>query len=617
MNASHKPPGEPVSVAPIDPRWYRDLVESAPDAVVLIDSNGNIVLVNAQTERLFGHARNELIGQAVELLIPERYRKHHRVHRDVYFGEPKIREMGAGIELWGLRKDGSEFPLEISLSPLRTDQGVYATASIRDITDRKKAQQQFRALLETAPDAMVIIDQNGSIQLINAQTERLFGYMREALIGKSVEILIPERLRDGHVHHREGYFHAPKVRGMGAGRELAGRRKDGTEFPIEISLSPLETESGVWATAAVRDISDRKNAEQRFRSLLETAPDAMVIINREGMIELVNAQAERIFGYAREDMIGKPVELLVPERLRGKHIGHRKNYFSSPKVRPMGAGLELWGQRKDGTEFPIEISLSPMESPTGAYATAAIRDITDRKATEQELARYAENLKQSNEELEQFAYIASHDLQAPLRNVVSFTQLLEQHYGNQMDDRGREFMDFIVQSGQQMQTLIKDLLAFSRVGRQDNELLPCDCEQILQQVESQLRTTVEERGVKITHDPLPQVTGVPHEINQLLQNLLSNAIKFQPGAAPRVHVSAQRVGDRWKLSVRDWGIGIKPEHQNKVFQIFQRLHRPGEFEGTGIGLALCQKIVTRHGGRIWVESEPGQGSTFYFTLPAA
>jgi light-regulated signal transduction histidine kinase (bacteriophytochrome) len=258
-----------------------------------------------------------------------------------------------------------------------------------------------------------------------------------------------------------------------------------------------------------------------------------------------------------------------------------------------------------------------MRTDHDVWVTAAVRDITERRSVEEKLARYAENLKQSNLDLEQFAYVASHDLQAPLRNVVSFTQLLEQEFPDRFEGKAREYMHFVVESGKQMQALIKDLLAFSRVGRQDAKLVPTDCEEILGQVEAQMKTILQERNVRITHDPLPRVMGAPHEINQLLQNLLGNAIKFQPGASPRVHVSAERDGACWKISVRDWGIGIKPEHQRKIFQIFQRLHTPGEYEGTGIGLALCQKIVTRHGGRIWVESKPGEGSTFFFTLMPA
>jgi PAS domain S-box-containing protein len=269
----------------IDPRWYRDLLETAPDATVLIDSEGSIRLVNAQTERMFGYPRSELLGRRVEILIPDRYAHKHTVQRDSYFGEPRVREMGAGIELWGKRRDGTEFPLEISLSPLRTDEGVFATASIRDITDRKRAQDQFRALLESAPDAMIIINDRGLIQLVNAQTERLFGYQREALVGKTVEILIPERLRARHQGRREGYFHAPKVREMGAGLELWGRKKDGSEFPIEISLSPMQTENGQWATAAVRDVSERKRTDQELRAARDAAVRAMEKIQQANRVK--------------------------------------------------------------------------------------------------------------------------------------------------------------------------------------------------------------------------------------------------------------------------------------------------------------------------------------------
>jgi PAS domain S-box-containing protein len=307
--------------------------------------------------------------------------------------------MGAGIELPGRRKDGSEFPIEISLSPLRTPRGVYAMAAIRDASGRRKAQEQFRALLETAPDAMIIIDSAGLIRRVNAQTEQLFGYRREALIGRPVEVLVPEHLRERHAGHRDGYFHQPKSRGMGAGMELAGRRKDGSEFPIEISLSPLETEDGTWATAAVRDLSARKKAEQRFRALLETAPDAMVIIDQTGLIRLVNVQAERIFGCGREEMVGQPVEMLIPERLRPAHIGHRQGYFAAPKVREMGAGQELSGRRKDGSEFPIEISLSPLDTEQGTWVTAAIRDITQSKRERDAAVRLAAIVESSNDSI--------------------------------------------------------------------------------------------------------------------------------------------------------------------------------------------------------------------------
>ncbi|WP_257581736.1 PAS domain S-box protein [Streptomyces sp. TLI_146] len=247
------------------------------------------------------------------------------------------------------------------------------------------AEERFRGLLEAAPDAMVIVDDTGTIKVVNAQTQALFGYQRDELLGLPVEILVPQRLRAHHTLHRDAYAANGQVRPMGAGLELYGLRKDGSEFPVEISLSPLETTDGLLVSAAVRDVSDRKAAEERFRGLLEAAPDAMVIVDGNGTIRLVNAQTEALFGHRREELLGQPVELLVPTHLRGHHGQHRDAYAGSRQVRPMGAGLELYGLRKDGSEFPVEISLSPLETTDGLLVSAAVRDVSDRKAAEAEL----------------------------------------------------------------------------------------------------------------------------------------------------------------------------------------------------------------------------------------
>jgi PAS domain S-box-containing protein len=349
---------------------------------------------------------------------------------------------------------------------------------------------------------------------------------------------------------------------------------------------------------------------------LEAAPDAMVVVNQAGEIVILNLQAEKQFGYYRDELLGQQVKNIIPEGFAERLITDGTRTAADALAQQIGTGIELAGRRKDGSEFPIEIMLSPLENAEGILVTAAIRNITERRKSEVHLVKTAEELKRSNDQLEQFAYVASHDLQEPLRMVASYTQLLSRRYEGRLDSDADEFIAYAVDGCNRMQGLIRDLLAYSRSGTETKLLREVSAETALHEALANLHVTIEESNAIVTHDLLPALTTDDTQLVQVLQNLIGNAIKYRGAATPHVHVSAKKNGGKeWIFSVRDNGLGIAPQYFERIFIIFQRLHGRQEFNGTGIGLAICKKIVERLGGRIWVESQPEKGSTFYFSLP--
>jgi PAS domain S-box-containing protein len=600
---------------------YRLLLDGIEDsAIFMVDPDGRVISWNTGAERINGYRAGEIIGRDFDCFFPEADVASGRPQEVLRLAAAKGRHEERGTRV---RKDGSQFVASVTVTALRDAGGhlVAFSEQSHDLTEAADSEARYRGLLEAAPDAMVVVDQRGQIVLLNVRAEKQFGYHRDELLGQKVTNIIPDGFAERIIADGTRTAAEALAQQIGTGIELSALRKDGTEFPIEIMLSPLESADGILVTAAIRDISVRRAAEKhlvqmegRYRGLLEAAPDAMVVVNQRGEVVLLNVQAEKQFGYHRDELLGQLVTNIIPQGFAERLAADALRSVEAALAQQIGAGIELSALRKDGSEFPIEIMLSPLESSGEILVTAAIRDISARKTAEAELLHKVAELKRSNEELEQFAYIASHDLQEPLRMVASYTQLLGRRYKGKLDADADTFIDFAVDGAKRMQRLIQDLLAYSRVGTKGKVLLATSSEKALGEALVNLRGAIEERHAVVTHDPLPDVTADATQLIQLFQNLVGNAIKYNTTDVPQVHVAAVKSDARWMFTVRDNGLGIEEKYFDRIFGMFQRLHKREEFDGTGIGLAICKKIVERHGGTIAVESQPGNGSAFRFSL---
>ena len=425
------------------------------------------------------------------------------------------------------------------------------------------------------------------------------------------------------------YMRPHLVAAYGNSEERLLSAMDGVDKFVEITLgvigdSYLEVKQQLIREqeAAILDSQARQRSDARFRGLLEAAPDAVVVVNAQGQIEIVNSQTEKLFGYNRSALIGKSIEMLIPERFRERHTGHRLHYVARPVARPMGTGLELDGLRSDGSEFPVEISLSPLETPDGQLVTAAIRNVTDRREIEREiqdlnmvLQRRATELEVANRELESFSYSVSHDLRAPLRTIDGFSQALLEDYRDQLPGDAQNFLERVRNAAQRMAKLIDDLLELSRISRIPVERKPIDVSALAQSIADELQQAEPARKVRFLIEPHLKAQGDSQLLRIAMQNLMNNAWKFTSKIQhARIEIGRSDDDGPPAFFVRDNGAGFDMSYANKLFGAFQRLHAVSEFPGTGIGLATVQRIVHKHGGRVWAESVVDQGATFYFTL---
>jgi PAS domain S-box-containing protein len=501
----------------------------------------------------------------------------------------------------------------------RTRELTLANESLQRQSEQLREQA---ALLDLASDGIVVRDLRGTIVYWSAGATAMLGYSREQALGQPsyrlLQTVFPQPVNEiEQLVLTSGHWSG----------EVTMTRRDGTSIAVETSWTLTRSDRGAAQgfLEVHRDITARKLAaeslresELKFRAVAETANEGIVSADEQGVIRYWNPGAERMFGRTEHEALGQSLTILMPERFRSAHQNGMSRYLETRDARMVGRTVETTGERADGTEFPLEISLSSWQTSKGTFFSAILRDITARRRSEEALKQQAEELARSNHELEQFAYVASHDLQEPLRMVSNYTQLLGRRYRDRLDGDAQEFIDFAVDGAKRMQALIHDLLQYARVGTRGKEFKPTPANRVVEDALANLAGAIDESGAEIRVEALPTVSCDSTQLTQVFQNLIGNALKFRrQDSKPIVQISARLDPTGWRFIVADNGIGIEPKYFERIFQMFQRLHGREQYEGTGIGLALCKKIVERHGGQITVASELGHGTTFSFVLPDA
>lgn len=608
-------------------RMLANIVESSDDAIISITLEEIITSWNRGAENVYGYSAEEMIGKHSRILFdPLQWEMVDKNVDKIKKGEKIVH-----YEAKRRRKDGDEIYVSVKLSPIKNSEGVLTGVSIisRDVTERKTAEKalkaserRYRSLYDDNPSMYFTIDSESTILSVNRFGAEELGYTTSELIGQSIISKV--------FYEKDRKSAAQKLKqcienyGQIFQWEQRKVRKDGSILWVrETARATKRSDGKIIVFIVCEDITGRKEAEnalleseERFKILFEYAPDPYFLIDMEGNFLDGNMAAERLINFKREEIIGK--NLIGLDIITGDQIPKAFDLLSR-NIKGSSTGPEEFIlTKKDGKKVPVEVTGFPIEIMGQKLVLGMARDISERKKAEEKLKETIDELKRSNDELQQFAYITSHDLQEPLRTIASFTQLIERRYKGQLDPDADEFIDFVVDAATRMKEMIQGLLDYSRVGTRGGEFNFTNVEEVLKIVLANLHAAISENKAEITHDKLPTVFADRNQLIQLFQNLISNAIKFKkPNVPPKIHISVRKDEKKGEyiFGIFDNGIGLEPQYRDKIFEVFKRLHAMDEYKGAGIGLAISKRIIERHGGRIWVESELGEGSTFYFTLP--
>lgn len=586
---------------------------NSPVAKIIVDSHGRIKNTNKKVEDLFKYDKTELINTPVEILLRPEIRSKHIGYVKKFFEKPKSRLMGEGRNLFGVDKFGKEIPIEIGLTPITYENEIYAMASIFDISTRLKIELRFQKAVEAAPIAMLMINQSGKIVISNKEVENLFGYSEAELANRPIEILVPNESKSKHPTLVKNYLKDPRPRQMGEGNRLFGLKKDGKKIPIEVGLSPVVLDDEIFVMSTILDISSRLEQENKFKNAVEAAPNAMVMINEHGKITLANKQCEELFQYTSEELLGSEIEILVPEKVRQVHPSYVSHYIKNPAPRAMGSGRDLFGQKKDGTLFPVEVGLHPIISDNSVSVISSIVDVSER-------VRDKNKILERNQELQQFSYRVSHDLKAPLSTISGLTSFILEDLKSMNGFYNEEVFknaDKIVSITERLKSYVSNVLDLSKADDESVEFEIFSFKDTLQEIKEKLMTITHEGKVEIIEEYGHKVEFFTQRIRlaQLIENLISNGIKYANLDRESSYIKIRTFNDKsyMYINIEDNGLGIPNEFHEKVFEMFQRFHKKSH-EGSGLGLYLVKKHIDKLGGEISFESNTN-GTVFFIKIP--